>query len=59
MYDRELTLEILSQIQHLTGTILRRFEPIRSPEDFTSGEAGFEKMDPLQKTIEQIIKDIS
>ena len=46
-YDKELALEILKQIQHSTGTILKRFEPIRSPEDFTSSEAGLEKLDAI------------
>jgi len=34
-YDKEIVLEILSQIQISAQTIMKRFEPIQSPEDFT------------------------
>ncbi len=47
MYDRELVLEIASQIHNATQTIMRRFAVIQSPEDFTSSEAGMEKLDGL------------
>jgi len=36
MYDKELALEILTQIYQATQTVLKRFEPIRSADDFTS-----------------------
>ena len=32
MYDKALALEILQQIYGATQTILRRFQPIKSPE---------------------------
>jgi len=36
MYDKELALEMLTQIYQATQTVLKRFEPIRSANDFTS-----------------------
>ncbi len=47
MYDRELALEILSQIYQSTQTILKRFETVKSAEDFTSSDAGIEKLDSI------------
>ncbi len=47
MYDRELALEIASQIHKATQTILRRFEAVQSPGDFTDSEAGMEKLDGI------------
>jgi len=47
MYDKELALEILSQIQHAAETILNRFEPIQSPDDFTKTDSGLEKLDAI------------
>ncbi len=47
MYDKELALGILSQIQHAAETILKRFKPIQSPEDFTETDAGLEKLDAI------------
>jgi len=47
MYDLELVLEIASQIQKATQTILKRFEVVKSPEDFTNSEAGMEKLDSI------------
>jgi hypothetical protein len=41
MYDRELALEILTQIYDSTQTILKRFEPVKSVDDFTGSDAGF------------------
>jgi|GEM_PF-2293694 len=46
-YDRELALEILSQILRSAQTIMKRFEPIQSPEDFVNSEAGMEKLDAI------------
>ena len=34
MYDKELAREILSQIYQTAQTILQRFEPVRSVNDF-------------------------
>jgi len=47
MYDKELALEILSQILRSAQTILKRFEPIKSPDDFTVSEASLEKLDAI------------
>jgi uncharacterized protein with HEPN domain len=47
MYDRELALEIASQIHKATQTILKRFEAVQSPGDFTDSEAGMEKLDSI------------
>ena len=46
-YDKELVLEILSQIQNSARTILKRFESIQSVENFTDSEAGLEKLDAI------------
>ncbi len=47
MYDRELVLEILRQIQEATQTILKRFEPVKRVSDFTDSPAGTEKLDSI------------
>jgi len=47
MYDRELVLEILSQIHQSTQTILKRCESVTSVEDFTNSERGMEKLDAV------------
>ena len=47
MYDRELTIEILTQIFESTQTILKRFEPVKSVEDFTGSDGGMEKLDSI------------
>lgn len=47
MYDKELALEILSQILRSAQTILKRFEPIKSSDDFISSESNLEKLDAI------------
>lgn len=47
MYDKELALEVLQQIHQATITILRRFDPVKSVEDFTETPAGMEKLDSI------------
>ena len=47
MYDRELAMEIASQIHKGTQTILKRLEAVESPGDFTGSEAGMEKLDSI------------
>jgi uncharacterized protein with HEPN domain len=47
MRDRELALEILTQIYNSTQTILKRFEPIKTVDDFTGSDAGMEKLDAI------------
>ena len=43
MYDKELALEILTQIYQATQTVLKRFEPIKSAANFTSSDLGMKK----------------
>ena len=47
MYDKELTLEVLGQIQTALQTILERFELVRTTSDFTDSPAGTEKLDSI------------
>jgi len=47
MYDKELALEILTQIYQATKTILQRFEPIKSADDFSKSPEGMEKLDSI------------
>ncbi|MBM4309612.1 MAG: DUF86 domain-containing protein [Deltaproteobacteria bacterium] len=47
MFDRELVLEILRQIEEAATTILNRFEPVATVADFTNSPAGVEKMDSI------------
>ena len=47
MFDREFVLEILEQILEASQRVLKRFEPIRSVEDFTNSESGMEKLDAI------------
>lgn len=47
MSDPALVHEILRQLQHATSTIMRRFSIIDSVDDFTSSDAGLEKLDAM------------
>ena len=47
MHDRDLTLEILQQIYDSAQKALKRFEPIKSVNDFTDSESGMEKLDAI------------
>ena len=47
MYDRELVLTILGQIYQAAQTILKRFEPVKTVNDFTDSPAGMEKLDSI------------
>ncbi len=47
MYDRDLVLEILAQIYQTAAIIRKRFEPIKSANDFTDSEGGMEKLDAI------------
>ena len=47
MYDKELAREILAQIYQSTRTVLERFEPIKSADDFVSSHSGREKLDAI------------
>ena len=47
MHNRELVLEILEQIYDSTQKVLKRFEPIKTVNDFTDSETGMEKLDAI------------
>jgi len=47
MYDKNLALHVLDQINKSTQTILKRFEPVHSVHDFTDSPAGKEKLDSI------------
>lgn len=47
MFDRELVLEILRQIEEAADKILVRFQPIKQVADFTDTPQGCEKMDSI------------
>lgn len=47
MYDEELTLEILHQIENASQKVVQRFQVIQNPNDFTDTAAGMEKMDAI------------
>lgn len=47
MSDLALTLEILRQIAWSLQTIQKRFQPITTPDDFTSSDEGLEKLDAI------------
>lgn len=44
-YDREPVLEILTQIFEAIQKIKKRFDPIKSAEQFTNSDEGMEKLD--------------
>ena len=47
MYDKELAIEILHQIEIATQKVIQRFQVINNPNDFADTEAGIEKMDAI------------
>lgn len=47
MFDRELALQALAQIQNAADTVLNRFRPVGSAYDFTDSPAGMEKFDSI------------
>jgi uncharacterized protein with HEPN domain len=47
MYDRELALEVLNQIQKASETLLQRFGPVSCVDDFTNTPSGMEKLDSI------------
>ena len=47
MHDKKLTLEILEQIYDSARKVLKRFEAIKSVNDFTDSETGMEKLDAI------------
>ena len=55
MHNRELVLEVLGQIYDSTQKVLKRFEPIKSANNFTDSESGMEK---LAQVIKKIMKEV-
>jgi uncharacterized protein with HEPN domain len=47
MHDPGLAIDILQQINGAAKTILARFQPISSVEDFTHSDIGKEKLDAI------------
>jgi hypothetical protein len=47
MYDKDLAIDILSQIYQATLTIIKRFSAVKSVSDFTDSEYGVEKLDSI------------
>ena len=47
MYDKELTIEILSQISDAAGVALERFEVVSDVSYFTDTPSGKEKLDSI------------
>jgi len=47
MYDIEVVRDLLQQILKSCRTIKRRFEPVTSPDDFISTEAGWDRLDAI------------
>ncbi len=47
MYDVALAREILRQLQWSASLILQRCEPIHSPDDFLTSDAGLVKLDAI------------
>ena len=47
MYDKELVVEILRNIAWSIDQITKRFQAIRSSDDFTKDDEGLEKLDSI------------
>ncbi len=47
MFDKDLVLALLSQIDDALDTIAQRVAQIRSADDFTDSSAGMEKLDGI------------
>jgi uncharacterized protein with HEPN domain len=47
MYDQKLVSEILTQVRTAIQTIIQRFEPIKSAQDFVKTPEGKEKLDAI------------
>ena len=47
IYDKELVLEILRNIEWAIGVILKRSSNIKSYDDFLKDDAGLEKLDSI------------
>jgi uncharacterized protein with HEPN domain len=47
MFDRELLLADINNINWALGQIAKRFEPIHSSDDFLKDDSGLEKLDSI------------
>jgi len=47
MYDKELVVDILKDVLSSMEHVLRRFQVIRSSEDFVKDDVGREKLDGI------------
>jgi uncharacterized protein with HEPN domain len=47
MYDKEFVLEILSQLLKAIDTVIYRFAPVKTVDDFTDSSSGMEKLDAI------------
>ena len=47
MFDKELAIEILNQIEIAAQKVIQRFQVINNPNDFADTAAGMEKMDAI------------
>jgi len=47
MFERELVLTILTQINQAAETIMLRFKPVETANDFTDSPEGLEKLDSI------------
>jgi len=47
MYDKALTVEVLSQILLAAHRIVRRFEKIETPDDFILSDEGQDRLDAI------------
>lgn len=47
MYDKELACHILKQVLQSSQTIMARFEPVKTVNDFTNSSVGMEKFDSI------------
>lgn len=45
MYDKELTLDVLKQLQKAIETLIIRFKPIKNVSDYINSQEGMEKLD--------------
>ncbi len=47
MYDKELVVEVLSQILIAARRITRRYEKVESSDDFTRSDEGLDRLDAI------------
>jgi uncharacterized protein with HEPN domain len=47
MYDRSLVLEQIAEVEEAIRRIERRFQGVLSPDDFTAGDEGLDRLDAI------------